>query len=60
MHKYTEVDILKCLALQLHMFAFSLFSVLTGRTKLAWLRAEVGRDLCDEGSRGKERHSYCL
>ncbi len=43
-----------------YTFMLSLFSVLSVRTKLAWLGAEIGRDTCGEGSEGQEGHSYCL
>lgn len=43
-----------------YTFILSLFSIISVRTKLAWLRAEVGRDTCGEGSEGQEGHSYCL
>ncbi|XP_026161514.1 2-(3-amino-3-carboxypropyl)histidine synthase subunit 2 isoform X2 [Mastacembelus armatus] len=41
-------------------FWLSHFSIFSSRTKLAWLRAEGGGDICGEGSEGQERHSYCL
>lgn len=43
-----------CLAL--HYKNVSLFSIFSGRKKLAWFGAEVGRNSSGEGREGQERH----